>query len=74
MAWTVAAQSKQELIPMHQKLNYLASVCAPDYSPEGYMGGTIFITILHSKTFTLSKIHLVLQDITSEFFQLNQLS
>ena len=23
--WTVAAQSKQELIPMYQKLNYLAS-------------------------------------------------
>ena len=31
LGWTVAAQSKQELIPMYQKLNYLASVCAPDY-------------------------------------------
>tara|TARA_B110000037_G_scaffold890_1_gene904 strand:+ start:3964 stop:6234 length:2271 start_codon:yes stop_codon:yes gene_type:complete len=41
LSWTVAAQSKQELIPMHQKLNYLASVCAPDYSPEGYMGGNL---------------------------------
>ena len=41
LSWTVAAQSKQELIPMHQKLNYLASVCTPDYSPEGYMGGNL---------------------------------
>ena len=41
LSWTVAAQSKQELIPMHQKLNYLASVCAPDYSDAGYMGGNL---------------------------------
>ena len=41
LSWTVAAQSKQELIPMHQKLNYLASVCAPDYSPSGYMRGNL---------------------------------
>ena len=42
MAWTVAAQSKQELIPMYQKLNYLASVCAPDYSTNtGYMQGNL---------------------------------
>ncbi len=41
LAWTVAAQSKQELIPMYQKLNYLASVCAPDYSNDGYMRGNL---------------------------------
>ena len=41
LSWTVAAQSKQELIPMHQKLNYLASVCAPDYSKQGYMQGNL---------------------------------
>lgn len=41
LSWTVAAQSKQELIPMHQKLNYLASVCAPDYSKNGYMRGNL---------------------------------
>ena len=41
LSWTVAAQSKQELIPMHQKLNYLASVCAPDYSNAGYMSGNL---------------------------------
>jgi len=39
--WTVVAQSKQELIPMYQKLNYLASVCAPDYSSDGYMRGNL---------------------------------
>ena len=37
--WTVAAQSKDELIPMHQKLNYLASNLTPDYSDGGYMRG-----------------------------------
>jgi len=41
LSWTVAAQSKQELIPMYQKLNYLASVCAPDYSKDGYMRGNL---------------------------------
>ena len=41
LSWTVAAQSKQELIPMYQKLNYLASVNAPDYSRVGYMGGNL---------------------------------
>ena len=42
LSWTVAAQSKAELIPMYKKLNYLASICAPDYSPVGgYMRGNI---------------------------------
>jgi hypothetical protein len=41
LSWTVAAQSKIELIPMYKKLNYLASVCAPDYSSKGYMRGNI---------------------------------
>ena len=41
MGWTVAAQSKQELIPMYQKLNYLASTLAPDYSSNGYMQGNL---------------------------------
>ena len=41
ISWTVVAQSKQELIPMYQKLNYLASVCAPDYSSDGYMRGNL---------------------------------
>ena len=41
LSWTVYAQSKEELIPMYQKLNYLASVCAPDYSSDGYMRGNL---------------------------------
>ena len=41
LSWTVAAQSKQELIPMYKKLNYLASSLAPDYSPNGYMRGNL---------------------------------
>jgi hypothetical protein len=41
LSWTVAAQSKAELIPMYKKLNYLASVCAPDYSGNGYLRGNI---------------------------------
>jgi hypothetical protein len=41
LSWTVAAQSKQELIPMHQKLNYLASSLTPYYSDIGYMGGNL---------------------------------
>ena len=41
LSWTVVAQSKDELIPMYQKLNYLASVVAPDYSSDGYMRGNL---------------------------------
>jgi hypothetical protein len=41
LSWTVAAQSKAELIPMYKKLNYLASICAPNYSGNGYMTGNI---------------------------------
>jgi hypothetical protein len=39
--WTVVAQSKQELIPMYKKLNYLASSLTPDYTPKGYMAGNL---------------------------------
>jgi len=41
LSWTVAAQSKAELIPMYHKLNYLASSLAPDYSKNGYMRGNM---------------------------------
>lgn len=43
LAWTVAAQSKEELIPMHQKLNFLASSLTPDYSANGYMRGNLAV-------------------------------
>ena len=41
LSFTVAAQSKIELIPMYKKLNYLASNLAPDYSEKGYMRGPL---------------------------------
>ncbi len=41
LGWTVYAQSKEELIPMFRKLNYLASNLAPDYSGGGYMRGPL---------------------------------
>ena len=42
LGWTVAAQSKEELMPMYRKLNYLASSLAPDYSQgNGYMRGNL---------------------------------
>jgi len=41
LSFTTAAQSKQELIPMYKKLNYLASQLMPDYSTEGYMRGSL---------------------------------
>ncbi len=41
LSWTVAAQSKEELMPMYKKLNYLASNLMPDYSNNGYMRGPL---------------------------------
>lgn len=41
MGFTVAAQSKTEMSIMFQKLNYLKSTLAPDYSANGYMRGNI---------------------------------
>lgn len=41
MSFTVVAQSVQELSIMFQKLNYLKSTLAPDYSDSGYMRGNI---------------------------------
>ena len=42
LGWTVMAQSREELIPMYKKLNYLASSLAPDYSKNiGYMRGNL---------------------------------
>ncbi len=39
--FTVMAQSKQEMKPLWQKLNYLNSTLQPDYSDDGYMRGNI---------------------------------
>ncbi len=37
----VVAQSKQEMLPLWQKLNYLASSLYPDYSDQGFMRGNL---------------------------------
>lgn len=41
LSFTVAALSKPELIPMYKKLNYLASLMAPNYGDNGYMSGNM---------------------------------
>lgn len=41
LSYTVAAQSKPELMAQYKKLNFLASTLAPDYGKSGYMGGVL---------------------------------
>ena len=46
LGFKVNSQTKQELRRMYSKLNYLASLCAPDYKsvggvPQGFMRGNI---------------------------------
>lgn len=46
MGFTVAVQSQQEQYPLYEKLNYLASLTAPDYSSEGFMrGNLVYLTV-----------------------------
>ena len=40
-SWKIAAQSREELIPMYKKLNYLQSIMTGDYSKSGYMEGNL---------------------------------
>ena len=46
LSFTVAAQSREELIPIYKKLNFLASNLAPTYSDKGYMGGPLITLTL----------------------------
>lgn len=41
LSFKVMASSKQELMPMYHKLNYLASNLTPDYIDNEYMGGPL---------------------------------
>lgn len=41
LSWTVAAQSKEELMMQYKKLNYLVSSLTPDYTSKGYMAGNL---------------------------------
>ena len=46
LAFKAAVQSRQEQFPLYQKLNYLASLTAPDYSGEGFMrGNLVYLTV-----------------------------
>jgi len=46
LAFTVYAHSRAEMIPLYEKLNYLAGITAPDYSNGGYMRGNFtYITV-----------------------------
>lgn len=46
LGFRVAVQSKAEQYPLYEKLTYLASICAPDYSKEGFMrGNLIYLTV-----------------------------
>jgi hypothetical protein len=41
LSWTIAAQSREELMVMYTKLNYLQSVMTGDYTSKGYFAGNI---------------------------------
>ena len=41
LSFTVAAQSREEIMIMYKKLNFLASNLAPDYTEAGYMAGPL---------------------------------
>lgn len=41
LSFTVAAQSRDEMMVMYRKLNYLVSNLAPSYTSEGYMAGPL---------------------------------
>jgi hypothetical protein len=41
LSWTVAALSREELIPMYKRLSYLAGMTAPVYNPNGFMQGPL---------------------------------
>lgn len=46
VGFRIYVHSRAELFPVYKKLNYLASVIAPDYSPGGFMRGNIvYLTI-----------------------------
>ena len=46
LGFRIAVQSRQEQKPLYEKITYLASLCAPDYSPAGFMrGNLIYLTV-----------------------------
>lgn len=46
LGFKIAVQSRAEQYTQYEKLNYLASLCAPDYSDSGFMrGNLIYLTV-----------------------------
>ena len=46
LGFRIAVQSRQEQKPLYEKITYLASLCAPDYSSAGFMrGNLIYLTV-----------------------------
>jgi hypothetical protein len=46
LSFIIYAHSRREMIPLYNKLNYLAGTTAPDYSEAGYMRGNFtYITV-----------------------------
>lgn len=46
IGFRIYVHSRAELFPIYKKLNYLSSIMAPDYSPNGFMRGNIvYLTI-----------------------------
>ena len=77
LSWTVAAQSKEELIPMYQKLNYLASTLAPDYKGNGFMKGNLAeLTVggyFHNQPGIITSMNLSIADDTPYEIAINDL-
>jgi hypothetical protein len=77
LSWTVAAQSKEELIPMYKKLNYLASTLAPDYKGNGFMKGNLAeLTIggyFHNQPGIITSMNLSIADDTPYEIAINDL-
>jgi hypothetical protein len=46
LSFIIYAHSRREMIPLYEKINYLAGTTAPDYSEAGYMRGNFtYITV-----------------------------
>ncbi len=77
LSWTVAAQSKEELIPMYKKLNYLASTLAPDYKGNGFMKGNLAeLTVggyFHNQPGIITSMNLSIADDTPYEIAINDL-
>lgn len=66
LSFMLVASSKEELLPMYRKLNFLASSLAPSYSENGYMRGNLSkITVgdyLHEQPGFIDNINVTIPD------------